>query len=230
MSACCRTVALWTLVLSTGCAAGTDDPPCDAAISQQLELVRAAAARLHELAGELSTTLFGSCLALSLDPAAGQATAPPDVDTMVAVCGRAAQSLVESRTNGAEVAGTPAQCSAPAPDQGCLERCSNDSGCTSLCTSLAAFEVECSGAQVSVRGGERRNYEEVLPPVLLTYACSRVISVASSNYVDVALPLLTEHEVCLGSLAPEHWDDVIMLQAVLVMSSDIAEQVMGFPL
>jgi hypothetical protein len=230
MSACCRAACSWILLLSSGCAGGTEQAACDGAIAQQLELVDAARASLHELADELSTTLFGSCLALSPEPGAGQASAPHDVDTLVAVCGRAAQSLADVRASGAEVNGTPAQCSVPAPNQRCLERCANDSGCASLCTSLAAFEVECTGASVSVRSSEPRDYEDLLPPVLLSYARSRVVSEASSSYVDVALPLLTNHEACAGPLAPNHWNDVIMVQAVLVMSSDIAEQVTGFPL
>lgn len=229
MDACCRVLACWVVVFSSGCGASTEEPRCDA-ISHQLELVEDVAVSLHRLAVELSTTLFSSCLALSQSSVASETTAPRDVDTLVAVCGSAAQSLAELRASGAEVVGTAAECSVPAPDEACLWQCSNDAPCTSLCTSMASFEVECSGAEVSVRGDEEDVYEARLPPVLLSYARSRVASDASSSYVDVALPLLTNHEECVGPLDADHWDDVILLQAVLVMSSGIAEQVEGFPL
>lgn len=230
MAAGHRALAYWVLAFSSGCGASGEEPRCGGAISRQLALVHDTAASLHQLAAELSTTLFSSCLALSPVSVASESTALNDVDTLVAVCGSAAQTLAELRARGTAVAGAAAQCSVPAPDEACLGQCSNDAPCASLCESIATSQVECSGAEISVRADQKVDYQALLPPVLLSYARSRIASDASSSYVDVALPLLTSHEECVGPLEPEHWDDVILLQAVLVMSSDIAEQVEGFPL
>lgn len=223
-----RALAWCLLTLPSACAANAEEQPCGA-VAEQLELVRRAEVSLHRLTAELGTTLFSACSALAQTADASRSTPPPDVDTLVAVCGLAARALAALKESGTEVAGVAAECREPSPDEPCARQYSNEAS-AALCASVASFAVECSGADVSVSGDDRVAYEACLSDVLRTYAASRIASDASSSYVDVALPLLTEHESCVGPLDAEHWDDVTMLQAILVMSSDLAEQVDGFPL